>query len=301
MYLNHGLQMDLLESMKVFVLTVEQGSLSAAAQQQQISATMAGKHLQSLEQRLQSRLLQRTTRKQQLTAFGQDYYLRCKEILRQIDEADQSALQQQTQPSGNLRISAPVSFGSIALVPALSSFLAQYPGISLDLDLNDSVVDLLGASFDAAIRIGEIRDTGLVARALPDYRSIICAAPAYLAARGQPRHPEDLKLHACLNFSCSKSGAWQLHKQGQAYAIPIAGPLQINHGPALLNAALHGIGLIMQPEILLRADLQAGRLIAVLSDYELASRPMHLVYLQDRYRTPRLRSFIDFILTEFAS
>lgn len=292
--------MDLLESMKVFVVTVEQGSLSAAATAQGISATMAGKHLQSLEQRLQTRLLHRTTRKQQLTSFGQDYYLRCKEILRQIEAADLSAEQHQISPSGNLRISAPVSFGSIVLVPKLATFLAKYPEIRIDLDLSDSVVDLVAASFDLAIRIGEIHDYGLVARALPDYQSIICASPEYLQSRGHPGHPNDLNQHACLNFSGAQSSLWRMRKHDVSYQTQIAGPLQINHGLALRMAALSGIGLIMQPEILLRDDIQSGRLIRVLPEYQLSSRPMNMLYLADRYRSPKLRCFIDFMLSEFA-
>lgn len=292
--------MDLLESMKVFVVTVEQGSLSAAATAQGISATMAGKHLQSLEQRLQTRLLHRTTRKQQLTSFGQDYYLRCKEILRQIEAADLSAEQHQISPSGNLRISAPVSFGSIVLVPKLATFLAKYPEIRIDLDLSDSVVDLVAASFDLAIRIGEIHHHGLVARALPDYQSIICASPEYLQSRGHPAHPSDLSQHACLNFSGAQSSLWRMRKQGVTYQSQISGPLQINHGLALRMAALSGIGLIMQPEILLRDDIQSGRLIPVLPEYQLSSRPMNMLYLADRYRSPKLRCFIDFMLSEFA-
>jgi DNA-binding transcriptional LysR family regulator len=291
--------MDLLDSMKVYVLTVEKGSLSAAAAASAMSATMAGNHLRALEERLGMQLLQRTTRRQHLTAFGEDYYARCKDILRLVAETDVQAQNMRLAPTGTLRISAPVTFGSEALTPALSDYLERYPEVSVELDLSDRVADLMEDGFEAAIRIGHLPpDAGLIARPLAPYRSMICAAPDYLARRGTPQVPEDLEGHACLSFGCAQTH-WRLARDGREWRVPVAGRVQVNNGQALRAAALHGLGIALQPAILLEADVRAGRLVPLLSGYTLPSRPMQVVFLPDRYRSPRLRSFIDYMVERF--
>ncbi|WP_317204763.1 LysR family transcriptional regulator [Janthinobacterium sp.] len=291
--------MDLLDSMKVYALTVEKGSLSAAATACGISATMAGKHLRTLEERLGMRLLNRTTRRQHLTAFGEDYYLRCKEILRLVAETDAQAQDLRLAPTGKLRVSAPLTFGSEALMPALSAYLERHPQVSIEVALNDRVVDLVEEGFEVAIRIGQLPDSGLVAKPLAPYRLMICASPDYLARRGTPRRPEDLGGHECLSFSASALAPWRLSGPEGESRIPVAGRLQVNHGQALRVAALHGLGIVLQPAILLQADVEAGRLVRLFPAHELASRPMSVVYLPDRYRSPKLRSFVDFLVQRF--
>lgn len=292
--------MDMLDSMKVYVLAVEKGSLSAAAVATGISATMAGNHLRTLEKRLGTQLLHRTTRRQHLTAFGEDYYARCKEILRLVAEADALAHNQQVAPSGTLRISAPVTFGAEALMPALPAYLDRYPDVSVDVVLNDRVIDLLEEGFEAAIRIGHLPDSALIARPLAPYRLMVCASPAYLARRGTPRQPGDLAGHECLAFSPSALAQWSLAGDDGVCRVPVSGRLQVNNGQALRVAALHGLGIVLQPAILLQDDVRAGRLVQLFSTYELPSRPMSVVYPPDRYRAPRLRSFVDFLLERFS-
>jgi DNA-binding transcriptional LysR family regulator len=294
--------MDLLESMKVYVLAVEKGSLSAAASARGISATMAGKHLQMLEQRLGMQLLQRTTRRQQLTAFGEDYYARCKEILRLVAETDTQAQDMRLAPAGTLRITAPVSFGTEALMPALADYLERYPEVSVDVSLSDRVVDLMEDGIEAAIRIGKLApDAQLVARPLAPYRSMICASPAYLARRGRPLAPAELSAHDCLSFSPACLTQWSLTRDDERAQVSVSGRVKVNNGQALRSAALHGLGIAMQPAILLEADVRAGRLVQLFPDYELGSRPMQVVYLPDRYRSPKLRSFIDFVTERFGA
>ncbi len=291
--------MDLLDSMKVYVLAVEKGSLSAAATACGISATMAGKHLRTLEQRLGMRLLNRTTRRQHLTAFGEDYYLRCKEILRMVAESDAQAQNLQLAPAGKLRITAPVTFGTEALMPALSEYLDRYPQVSVDVALSDRVVDLVEEGFEAAIRIGQLPDSALIAKSLAPYRLMICASPEYLARRGTPGKPEDLSQHECLSFSPAALAHWRLTDQDGVSRVPVSGRLQVNQGQALRVAALHGLGIVLQPAILLEADVQAGRLVQLFPTHELPSRSMSVVYLPDRYRSPKLRSFVDFLVERF--
>ncbi|MEK1939990.1 MAG: LysR family transcriptional regulator [Pseudomonas sp.] len=291
--------MDLLDSMKVYVLAVEKGSLSAAATACGISATMAGNHLRRLEKRLGMQLLNRTTRRQHLTGFGEDYYVRCKEILRLVAETDAQAQNLQLAPAGTLRISAPVTFGTEALMPALSDYLDRYPDVSVDVALSDRVVDLVEEGFEAAIRIGQLPDSALIAKSLAPYRLMMCASPDYLARKGTPAVPEDLSQHECLSFSPAALAHWRMADADGLYRVPVSGRLRVNHGQALRVAALHGLGIVLQPAILLEADVQAGRLVQVLATHELPARPMSVVYLPDRYRSPKLRSFVDFLLERF--
>ncbi len=291
--------MDVFDSMKVYVLAVEKGSLSAAAAACGISATMAGNHLRTLEKRLGMQLLQRTTRRQHLTPFGEDYYARCKEILRLVAETDAQAQNQQLAPAGRLRVAAPVTFGTEALMPALPAYLDRYPEVSIDVSLSDRVVDLVEEGFEAAIRIGPLPDSALIARPLAPYRMMVCASPGYLERRGTPQRPEDLSQHECLSFAPAALVHWRLTDEEGVCRVPVSGRLQVNQGQALRVAAVHGLGIVLQPAILLDADVQAGRLVQLFPNHELPSRPMSVVYLPDRYRSAKLRSFVEFLVERF--
>lgn len=291
--------MNLLESMQVYVLIVDKGSLSAAAAAMDISATMAGKHLRALESRLGMQLLSRTTRRQHTTPFGQDYYTRCREILRLVDETDAQAQHQHLAPAGTLRISAPVIFGTHAPVPALAEYMARHPDVRVEATLTDRVVDLAEEGFEAALRIGTLADSSvLVARALAPYRLMMCASPAYLARHGTPDSVHALAGHQCLSFEPSALAQWLQDDAGELDHVP-DGRLQINNGEALRSAALHGLGIILQSTLLLAADVEAGRLVQLLPGHGQAGRPMHVVYAHDRYHSTRLRSFLDFLVERF--
>lgn len=291
--------MNLLESMQVYVLIVDKGSLSAAAAAMEISATMAGKHLRALEARLGMQLLSRTTRRQHMTPFGEDYYTRCKEILRLVEETDAQAQHQQLSPAGTLRISAPVIFGTHALVPALAEYMARHPDVRVEATLTDRVVDLAEEGFEAALRIGTLADSSvLVARALAPYRLMMCASPAYLARHGTPHSVQALARHQCLSFEPSALAQWLQGDAGRLDRVP-DGRLQINNGEALRSAALHGLGIVLQSTLLLGADVDAGRLVQLFPEHGQAGRPMHVVYAHDRYRSTRLRSFLDFLVERF--
>lgn len=264
-----------------------------------ISATMAGKHLRALEARLGMQLLSRTTRRQHMTPFGEDYYARCKEILRLVEETDAQAQHQQLSPAGTLRISAPVIFGTHALVPALAEYMARHPDVRVEATLTDRVVDLAEEGFEAALRIGTLADSSvLVARALAPYRLMMCASPAYLARHGTPRSVHALAGHQCLSFEPSALAQWLQHDAGELDHVP-DGRLQINNGEALRSAALHGLGIVLQSTLLLAADVEAGRLVQLFPEYGQAGRPMHVVYAHDRYHSTRLRSFLDFLMERF--
>jgi DNA-binding transcriptional LysR family regulator len=291
---------DRLTSMAVFVCAADKRSFTAAAETFGISATMVGKHVRWLEERVGAKLLNRTTRRQSLTEIGRIYHQRCKLLLADAEAADACADEMRTSPRGLLKIHAPVSFGSQRLAPALAAYLRIYPQVEVDLALNDRDADLVEEGYEAAIRIDALPDSGLVARALQPYRMWLCAAPAYLAEAGTPRTAQELAQHNCLGFAYwRKKNVWRLRKSERTEAVEVSGRLTVNNGQALRTAAIAGLGIIMQPEVLVGDDVASGRLVRLLAEYELPSRPMHIVYVADRRPTPKLRSFIDFVVERF--
>lgn len=293
--------MDRLVSMQVFVRVVEKGSFSAAAEDFRISATMVGKHIAALEERLGTRLLNRTTRRQSLTEVGRIYYQRCKQALAEVEAADACANELQATPRGLLRMNAPVSFGANALIAAIDDYLAQYPDVQIELTLNDRIVNLVEEGYELAVRIGSLPDSSLIARPLRPYRMVVCAAPAYLEAHGLVQTPEQLGTHNCLGFIYSIAQThWRFTDGESTREVEIKGNLRVNNGQALRTAALRGMGIIMQPEVLLADDIAEGRLVRILPEHELPSYPMHLVYPSHRNMTPKLKSFVEFVVARFS-
>lgn len=294
--------MDRFDSMAVFVATVDKGSLSAAAEAFGISAPMAGKHIRHLEERLGARLLTRTTRRQSLTEIGQAYLDQCRQILDQVRAAESCTQALRNTPRGKLRINAPVTFGSVVLAPALTQFLDQYPEVQVELTLNDRVIDLVDEGVDVAIRVGQLADSGLVARALKPYGAIICAAPSYLQRAGTPQHPEDLVDHQCLGFThWSRRNGWTLGRTDTPQRGWPVSRFQSNNGLALRMAALEGFGIVMQSNVMLGGDVAAGRLVEVLQDHRPPPQSMHLVYPKDRQQVPKLSRFLEFMLEKFGA
>lgn len=295
--------MDLLLAMSVYVKVVEAGSMTAAALECEMSTTMVGNHLRALEQRLGVSLLHRTTRRQRLTEFGSTYYQRCLEVLGLVADSERLAEQTQGEPSGTLRITAPLTFGTERLAPALSEFVLRCPQVKLDVVLTNQRLDLLDNGFDAAIRLGNTEPPNLIARPLEDYTLTMCASPAYLARRGTPQKPEELADHDCLAFAYpagdewrSVEKQWRLSGPDREIVVAVSGPMLINSSSGLHQAARTGMGVVMLPDALVDQDLRDGKLVALMQDYQLPRRPMNLIYAQDRYRLPKLRSFVEFAL-----
>lgn len=295
--------MDVFLAMTVFVKVVEGGSMTAAARQCEMSTTMVGNHLKALEQRLGVSLLQRTTRRQNLTEFGLEYYRRCVEVLGLVNDSERMAEQAQTEPSGTLRVTAPPAFGAERLAPLLSDFVQRYPEIKVEVVLSNQTMDLIEHGFDAAIRLGTPESSALIARPLQDYTLTICAAPAYLKRRGTPKNADDLRDHDCLAFAYpagddwrAADKLWRLTGPDGVMAVPVSGSMIVNSTPALRQAVLAGMGVSMLPDVLISEDIASGKLVPLLQDYQPPSRTLWLMYPQDRYRLPKVRQFVEHAL-----
>ncbi len=289
--------MDRFESMEVFTKVVELSSFTAAATACRLSPSMVSKHINALEKRLGSTLLKRTTRTLKLTEIGKNYYENCKEILKQINDAETGAEILRGKPRGQLRVSAPIWFGSITLTPIITDFLFEYPEVSVELTLADRFVDIIDEGFDVAIRIGELDDSTYVARKLTEFEVATCASPAYLQKHGTPTHPDELRKFDCLNFTNWKhDGGWKQLSRNLDSTLPNNSRFDANHAQSLRTAAVKGLGLILSPKLLLDQDIQSGALVEVLQDFKPPPRPVNAIYPKERQTMPKLASFVDYLI-----
>lgn len=294
--------MDKFVSMEIFVAVVEAGSLTAAAERFQLSSAMVGKHIRSLETQLSARLLTRTTRRQSLTEIGRQYYEQCRRILADVKAAESLAESMTSAPRGTLKVTVPLTYGVEVFSPAMTDYLSAWPDVSLELDLSNRIVDLVEEGFDAAVRIGRLPDSSLVARPLKPYGMRACASPAYLARMGTPKTPADLANHECLGFlHWGREGLWRLDGDAATDCQLRPGRFRANNGQALKVAALRGFGLVLQPEALLAREIERGELVCVLEDWLPEGAPVHLIYPRDGRPTPKLTTFIDFVIERFGA
>jgi DNA-binding transcriptional LysR family regulator len=284
--------------MAVFVAVMEAGGFSAAARRLGLTPSAVSKHVARLEGRLGARLVNRTTRRLSLTSEGEAYLRRAQRILVDIDEAEQAVSQAQGTPQGELRINTGVAFGQHQLVPMLPEFLARYPLIRAKLSFNDNIVDLVEEGDDVGIRIADLVDSSLVARRLAGNRRIICAAPAYIARHGRPATPADLARHNCLVPSYrSTLTNWEFEGPEEPVKLVIRGAVESNNAEALYQLALAGVGIVRFAEFLVGADVRAGRLVALLQDYDRGeSPPISIVYPHRKHLLPKVRAFVDFLV-----
>lgn len=294
--------LDRVTSMQVFVRVASLGSFSAAGRALNLSQTMVTKHIAALEARLGIKLLHRSTRKLVLTEGGRTFLAASERILAEIDEAEASATLDRVEPRGTLRLNVPLTFGFREVAPALADFSRLYPSVTVDLGLADRYVDLIDEGWDAAIRIGRLQDSSLVARKLAPCRIVVCAAPAYLERHGNPRTPEDLTQHNCLGYTLPtavSASRWVFGEEG-GNIVPIAGNLRANNGDALLAAAVAGQGLVYQPTFLVGDSLRDGSLVRVLSDYAVPELGVYAVLPSGRQAPAKVRVVIDFLAARFS-
>ncbi|HEY9464125.1 MAG TPA: LysR family transcriptional regulator, partial [Vicinamibacterales bacterium] len=254
-----------------------------------------------LEEKLGARLLNRTTRRLSLTEAGSELYGRSVRALAEIENAELEVARFQTEPRGLLRVSAPMSFGILHLGPAIQSFLTRFPGVTLELNMDDRQVDLVEEGFDVAVRIGRLQDSNLIARKIAPVRQVLCASPDYLAQRGEPERPEDLLEHRCILYSLlSAPREWRLTgPDGELHTVPINGSMQSNNGLVNRAAALAGGGIVLLPTFYLGEQLRSGALKPVLCKFKPQELAVYAVYPERRNLMPKVRAFVDFLATTF--
>lgn len=291
--------MDKLGSMQVFVEIVERGSLTAAAAAIGKSPPSVVRILASLEEALQVRLLNRTTRRIALTEEGRLYLEQCKRILADVEEAERALTQRQTEPSGTVTVTAPVRFGEMHVAPAVASFLLRYPKARARLLLLDRVVDLLEEDVDVAVRIAPLADSSFIARRVGSIRQVVCASPALLERVGAPVHPGDLVELPCLDFSgLTGSAPWAFAAAGGPLAVSIDSRFSSNQVGASLEACAAGVGFGRFLGYQVAPLVRAGRLVEVLRDFEPEPTPVSVVFPHTRLVSSRVRAMVDWLAGE---
>jgi DNA-binding transcriptional LysR family regulator len=293
--------MDRLTGMAVFVAAVEEGSLVSAARRFGLSPSMAGKHVSAIEEQLKVRLLQRSTRMLKLTDVGQGYYARCKRILEEYADANREAGDAQQTVRGVLRVAAPTTFGAMHLGGVIASYLAAHPDVTVETMLSDRYIDFLTEGIDVAIRIGQLKDSDLVARRLAPCRMVFCAAPSFLARHGTPKDVAQLRKVPRLAFSEAVSaGDWTL-TDANGNANVIDGPVRLtaNNVQMLLAAALAGAGVAYGPSFVFGESIVRGELDVLMSDHTTSDLTIHAVYPTKRHVSLKLRRFIEHLGTSF--
>ena len=286
--------MDRIDAMRAFVAVVIEGSFSNAASSLQLSPQLVSKYVSKLEEQLDVRLLHRTTRKVSLTEAGTHYYQHAQQILLSIDEMDSQLGGLQQNPKGTLRISAPVSFALKHMAQLVAEFQLRYPLVNVDLQLNDRKVDIVDEGFDIAIRIGQLKSSSLIAKHIAPIRIILCASPDYLKQYGTPIKPEDLKTHRYLHYSYMEiDGKDEVFRWLRTQNT--SSTLRSNNGDILVEAAIAGAGIVLQPTFIASNALQSGALVQILPDFELDPIGLYAVYANRKLLPNKVRCFIDFI------
>jgi len=288
--------MDRLMSMRVFSAVAKNRSFSVAAKKLSISKAMVSKHIKSLENSLSVRLFNRTTRKLNLTDAGSSYYEKVNIILSEIDETESAISQLNSEPKGKLKVMAQPSFGAFHLSRALSLYLKKYTEVTVNLELSHRVPDLVEENIDLAFHVGELNDSMYVSRRIASARRVICASPEYIKKNGMPKKPEDLLNHNCLIYMPRNDmGKWEFLDKGKRKKIKVTGDIQCNSGDALRVASIQSRGITQLPTYMVGLDIQAGRLQALLEDFEPEKQPIYAIYNHRKYISAKIKTFIDFI------
>lgn len=293
--------MNRFENLQTFIKVVDFGSISAAAERMGIAKSAVSRRISELEHHLGVQLFRRTTRQLNLTDSGKSFYERAIRILTDLEEAELAVSQQHGELAGVIKIAAPLSFGLLHLAPAFTDFMKAHPGIQLDLDFNDRHIDILQEGFDLAIRVTRLADSSFIARRLATIHHMVCASPEYLKLYGSPQSPDALRHHRCLSYSnIHDSNIWhyqnQNEKQGQV-KVPII--LSANNGDFLRQAAIAGLGIILEPTFIIYDAISKGQLVPLLTDYQWPVIDAYAIYPHTRHLSQRVRALVDFLAQRF--
>lgn len=294
--------MDHLTAIQAFAQVVESGSFSKAAERLGLSTSATSRHVAELEAHLQTRLLNRTTRKVSLTEGGRAYYERVVQLLADLDEAEQEASRAAVVPRGVIKLTTAVNFGVRHVGPAIAAFLAKHTEVRFDVSLSDRVVDLVEEGFDLGIRIGTAGPHNVVARKLGETRIVPCASSDYLARHGTPQVPEDLARHNCFTYEyVTPRNVWTFRDaDGRERPVRVGGNLHSNNGDILAEAAARGAGIVFEPAFIVGPEVRAGRLVPLLQDFAPSPLPIYAVYSSRKHLSAKVRLFIDFLVEHFA-
>jgi DNA-binding transcriptional LysR family regulator len=292
-----------LEGLAIFAKVVDMRSFAGAATELNLSKATVSKAVSRLEARLGTRLFNRTSRRLALTDAGRQLSTRAAHILAEGEAAEDDARAQSSTPRGRVRLAVPMSFGVLHVAPLIAEFLASNPEVSIELHLSDAVVDLIGEGYDAAIRIGALPDSSLVARRLCDSQRYLVGSPAYLKEHGRPNHPLQLADHACLGYTYAIGPeTWRFTtKDGKSASVRPSGPLRVNNGDAMMPALIAGIGVGVLPEFIVREALADGRLQRLLPEWTLASGAVYWLTPPGGPRPKRVDILRDFLMSKLSS
>jgi len=289
--------MDVMHSMAVFRRVVEAKNFSAVARETNMSQSTVSKHIAALEERLGTKLLNRSTRSLKLTEAGKEYYHHCIRILNDFQEAEASVGKGKIKPTGTLRISTSAAFGRICILPHLSEFFRIYPDINVDLLFDDDYVDLVKEGIDLAIRIGPLEDSTLIARKIGTTPRIVVASPDYLVKHGRPKKPADLVKHECLFYSLQKTpDLWYFNStQKGDESVRVNGRLKASSPDAISDATMEGLGISVVCEWYVRDYIKQGHLKVILPDYRPTAYDIHAVYPERKFVPQKVKRMIEFL------
>jgi DNA-binding transcriptional LysR family regulator len=288
--------MDQISRIGIFIAVVKNASFAGAARDLGITSSAVSKQIQNLEHELQVKLLNRTTRKVSVTEEGAVFFERAGRALDDLQEAQEQIQELKACPSGSLKISLPLHFGTQYLGPAVAAFATQYPEVELDVSFDDRVVDIIGDGYDLCVRIGDLKNSSLISRRLASCPFAICASPAYLKKNGTPSHPRELATHNVLAYTRNKSPHEWRYKgpDGKEGHVSLKASFKSDTGAMLCEAALASIGIVILPIFYAAEPLKSGQLVSILPDYVTwPNRDIHAVFLPNRYLSTRLRLFVD--------
>jgi DNA-binding transcriptional LysR family regulator len=293
---------DRLAAIQVFAQVVESGSFAKAADRLGLSTSAASRHVAELEGHLQTRLLNRTTRRVSLTESGRAFYERAVQLLADLGEAEQEASSATVVARGTIRLTTSVNFGVRHVAPAIAEFMARHPEVRFDVSLSDRVVDLVEEGLDLAIRIGPPGPDNLVARKLGETRLVPCASPEYLAKHGAPKTPEELERHNCFTYEyVNPRNLWRFRdRSGAERAVRVAGRLHSNNGDLLAEVAAQGAGVVFEPAFIVGPEVRAGRLVPLLQDFVSPAVPIYALYPSRKHLSAKVRRFVEFLVERFA-
>lgn len=292
--------MDQLSAMRAFIRVVEAGNFTRAAETLRMPKATLTNLIQGLEKHLQTKLLNRTTRRVIVTTDGALYYERAVQLVADIDELDGSLSHARSNPSGRLRVEMTGAFADWFVIPYLHEFHAQYPEIQIEIGVGDRTVDYLKENVDCALRGGEPQDQSLIARNVSEIALVTCAAPSYLKAHGYPAHPSDLETdHFCVNYFMAQSGEVRrllFSKQGDIVEVSARHRIAVNDARSYVLATVKGQGIGQVPRFMVESELQTGALVPVLEDWEIDPFPMYIVYPPNRHLSNKVRVFVDWLV-----